>query len=100
MRACHWFLRLLLPTPMKRLVRCRLLKRRRGTLARSLFSVAFTCVTYMILAVSLNNLHFPAYLDNLIGQLVAPCTKAMQCLRALSAETWPLHFALVRAAAA
>ena len=43
MRACHWFLRLLLPTPMKRLVRCRLLKRRRGTFARSLFSVAFTC---------------------------------------------------------
>ncbi len=43
MRACHWFLRLLLPTPMKRLVRWRLLKRRRGTLARSLFNVAFTC---------------------------------------------------------
>lgn len=42
MRACHWFLRLLLPTPMKRLVRCLLLKRLRGTFARSLFSVAFT----------------------------------------------------------
>jgi hypothetical protein len=28
---------------MKRLVRWRLLKRRRGTLARSLFNVAFTC---------------------------------------------------------
>ncbi len=45
MRACHWFLRLLLPTPMKRLVRCLLLKRRLGTLARSLFRVAFTCQT-------------------------------------------------------
>lgn len=42
MRACHWFLRLLLPTPMKRLVRWRLLKRLRGTFARSLFSVALT----------------------------------------------------------
>ena len=54
----------------------------------------------MILAVNLNHLLFPAYLDNLIGQLFAPCMKAMQCLRALSAGTWPLHFALVRAAAA
>ncbi len=44
MRACHWFLRLLLPTPMKRLVRCLLLKRLRGTLARSLFSVALTYI--------------------------------------------------------
>ena len=67
MRACHWFLRLLLPTPMKRLVRCRLLKRRRGTLARSLFSVAFTC------------------------------TQAVQCSRALPAILWPSHSPLARA---
>ena len=32
------------PTPMKRLVRCRLVKRRRGAaVTRALFSVVFTC---------------------------------------------------------
>ena len=39
-------------------------------------------------------------LYNLIGQLFAPCTGATRCLRALSAVSWPLHSALVRAAAA
>ena len=90
MRACHWFLRLLLPTPMKRLVRCRLLKRRRGTLARSLFSVAFTCTEPMILAVNLNSPFFSAYLDSLIGQLSAPCTEATRCLRVVKTTRMPV----------
>lgn len=40
--ACHWFFLLEEPTPMKREVRCLELKRLLGTLALSLFKVAFT----------------------------------------------------------
>ena len=42
MRACHWFLRLLLPTPMYLLVRWRLVYLRLGSFTRSFLSIALT----------------------------------------------------------